>query len=107
MKKHFLFVCASGTRAGKIQEILENDEKIEVRCAGISPLFGTPLTIDSIRWAGKILVLNEKKEFHKTQLLQKFPEAEDKEIIDLNMPKIGISDPDFENIVRGKIIKYT
>ena len=85
MKKHFLFVGNSNIRGGEIVELLENHEEIEARSAAFFPLTGSPLTKESIRWANKIFVINEKEDLHKTQLLQRFPDAEEKKIVDLNL----------------------
>ena len=106
MKRHFLFVGNSNIRGSKIVELLEDQEYIEARSAAFFPLTGTPLTLESIRWANKIFVLNERKDLHKTQLLQRFPDAEEKEIIDLNLPQVDLEDEEFKKIVRGKIKKF-
>ena len=50
--------------------------------------------------------MNEKEELHKTQLLSKIPDSEEKEIIDLDMPQISQTDPKFEDILREKIKDY-
>ena len=106
MKKHFLFVGNSNIRGGEIVELLEDSEEIEARSAAFFPLTGTPITLESIRWANKIFVINEKEDLHKTQLLQRFPNAEEKEIIDLNLYQIDIKSKEFEKIVREKLEKH-
>lgn len=102
MKKHFLFIGTSGSRAEKIRDFLEDYENIEARAVALFPLMCTPLTSESIRWANKIFIINEKEELHKTQLLQRFPYAEEKEIIDLNLSRGDIE----ENFFDKKIKKY-
>ncbi len=104
MIQHFLFVCNSNLRGAKAATLFEDNEEIDARAAAFFPLTGTLISNEAIRWASKIFVFNEKDEMHKTQLLQKFPDAEDKEVIDLNMPKsLSSSDPDFERILRERI----
>ena len=104
IKQHFLFISDSNLRGAKAAGLFDGNENIDARSAALFPLTGTPITNESIRWAGKIFVMNEKEELQKTQLLQKFPDAEDKEIIDLNLPKdISSSNPEFERILKERI----
>ena len=104
IKQHFLFICDSNIRGAKAAELFDDNENIDARAAALFPLTGTPITKDALRWASKIFVFNEKDELQKTQLLQKFPDAEDKEIIDLNMPReISSSNPEFERLLMEKI----
>lgn len=85
-KKHLLFVCTSGNRASVAVNIFEDSDSCEARAAGFNP-FNSSMTLtgEKIKWAGTIFVMDEKNEFHKTQLLQKFPEAEEKEIVVLGV----------------------
>ena len=106
MEQHFLFICSAGARSKKAAELFEDNDNIEARCAGLFPLIGTSLTDKAIRWANKIFVMNEKEELHKTQVLSKIPDANEKEIIDLNMPQIPATDSKFENILREKLKDY-
>tara|TARA_B100001971_G_scaffold212702_1_gene243599 strand:+ start:1566 stop:1889 length:324 start_codon:yes stop_codon:yes gene_type:complete len=106
MKQHFLFICSSGGRAKKASELFEDDDNIEARCVSLFPLVGSNITNESVKWANKIFVMNEKEELHKTQLLSKIPDSEEKEIIDLDMPQISQTDPKFEDILREKIKDY-
>lgn len=104
MKQHFLFISDSNIRGAKAANLFDNNENIDARSAALFPLTGTPITKESLRWAGKIFVMNEKEELQKTQLLQKFPDAEDKEVIDLNIPKGLLSnDPEFERLLKERV----
>jgi len=108
MKKHFLFICTSSIDRSPCAEVLfENSEEIGARSAGFSPIDSSKkITMEKIRWASTIFVMDERTEFHKTQLLQKFPEAEEKEIIIL-----GISnefcryDKELERLLRVRLEK--
>lgn len=86
-KKHFLFICTSSIdRSPCAEALFEDSEEIEARSAGFFPIDSSKkITIEKIRWASTIFVMDERKEFHKTQLLQRFPEAEEKEIVVLNI----------------------
>ena len=104
MKQHFLFVCNSNLRGIRAASLFDDKEDIDARSVAFFPLTGTPITKDAIRWASKIFVFNEKDELQKTQLIQKFPDAEDKEIIDLDIPKgLSSGDLEFEKVLRKKI----
>jgi len=88
MKSHYLFICtASVERSPAATDIFENSEEIEARSAGFFPMDSAKnITTEKIKWASTIFVMNEDKEFHKTQLLQKFPAAEEKNIVVLDIP---------------------
>lgn len=88
MKKHYLFICTSGIdRSSAAANIFENSEKIEARSAGFFPYDSSKeITKEKINWASTIFVMNEQTEFHKTQLLKRFPETKEKEIIILGIP---------------------
>lgn len=90
MKKHFLFICTSNLDRSKCAEALfKNSDKIEARSAGLF-VFGqgaNKVTNELIKWAGTIFVMDEKIERQKTQLLEKFPIAEGKEIMVLEISR--------------------
>jgi|TARA_Y100000310_G_scaffold327912_1_gene395076 predicted protein tyrosine phosphatase len=88
VKKQLLFICANGLdRSSTAEELFEDSEEIEARSAGFFPIRDSKkITNQLIRWASTIIVMDEKNEFQKTQLLQKFPDAEEKEIIVLGIP---------------------
>lgn len=106
MKKHYLFICTSSIdRSPAAEALFENSEEIEARSAGFYPMDSSKkITGEKIKWASTIFVMDERTEFHKTQLLQKFPEAEEKEIIVL-----GISndfcryDKELDRLLRVKL----
>jgi predicted protein tyrosine phosphatase len=107
MKKHFLFVCTSNLDRSKLAEkLFENSEKVEARSAGLF-VFGqgaNKVTNELIKWAGTIFVMDEKNEFHKTQLLEKFPVAEGKEIMVLEISRdIGKDREKLKKVLREKL----
>lgn len=107
MFKHLLFICASGKRASVAVDMFENNEDYEARAAGFSPFNSSMnLTGEKINWAGTIYVMDEKTEFQKTQLLQKFPEAEEKEIIVLGVSHdLFNTEKEMEEVIREKLKK--
>jgi predicted protein tyrosine phosphatase len=95
-------------RSTTAAELFEDSDDVESRSAGFSPLRDSKkITNQLIRWASKIFVMDEKNEFHKTQLLQRFPDAEDKEIVILDIPyTFTRNDPRLEEILREKLEKH-
>jgi len=88
IKKHFLFICTSNIERSPMAEaFFEDSEKVDARSAGFFPMRDSKkITNELIRWASTIFVMDEEDEFHKTQLLQNFPDSEEKEIIVLGIP---------------------
>jgi len=106
MKQQFLFICTScSERAPTAEALFEDSDKVEARSAGLFPLRDShKITDQLIRWASKIFVMDERNEFHKTQLLQRFPDAEDKEIVVLDIPNnFTRNDPELERLLREKL----
>ena len=105
MKKHFLFISSSNLDRSKIAEkLFENSEKVEARSCGLFA-FGKEtqeVTNELIKWAGTIFVMDEKTEKHKTQLLEKFPVAEGKEIMVLEISR-EIGKEKLEKVLREKL----
>jgi len=109
MKKHYLFICtASIDRSHCAEALFENSEEIEARSAGFFPMDSSKnITMEKIKWASTIFVMDERTEFHKTQLLQKFPEAEEKEIIILGVSnEFARHDPELERLLRVGLEKW-
>lgn len=107
MKKHFLFVCTSNLDRSKLAEkLFENSEKVEARSCGLFA-FGqdaNKVTNELIKWAGTIFVMDEKTEKHKTQLLEKFPIAKDKEVMVLEISRDLAEDKEeLEKVLREKL----
>ena len=109
MKKHYLFICTSNLdRSPCAANLFEDSEEVEARSAGFFPASeeSNPITREAIKWASVIFVMDERNEFHKTQLLQKFPEAEEKEIITLGIPNdLARNDPELEKLLKVRLEK--
>jgi len=109
MKKHFLFICrASIDRSPCAEALFEDSEEVEARSAGFFPMDSSKeITREKIRWASVIFVMDERNEFHKTQLLQKFPEAEEKEIVVLNISNdFCRNDKELERLLRIRLEEF-
>ena len=105
MKKHFLFISSSNLDRSKCAEALfEESEKVEARSAGLHA-FGqeaNKVTNELIKWAGTIFVMDEKVERQKTQLLEKFPVAEGKEIMVLGIPR-DLEKEELKKVLKEKL----
>ncbi len=107
MLKHYLFLDYSNARGSRAIELLENNENIEFRTVAFHPLTGTKISQESIDWASKIFVFNEKDEKLKTQLLTKYPFADEKTIIDLDIStELSAGDEKFEEKLKEKMTPY-
>lgn len=109
MKKHLLFICrASIDRSSAAEALFKDSEDVEARSAGFFPMDSSKkITSEKIRWASTIFVMDEHTEFHKTQLLQKFPEAEEKEIIVLGISNdLCRHDKELERLLRIKLEEW-
>ena len=109
MKKHFLFIGRASIDRGPAAEALfEDSEDVEARSAGFFPMDSSKeITREKIRWASTIFVMDERKEFQKMQLLQRFPEAEEKEIVVLGISNdFCRNDLELERLLRIKLEKF-
>lgn len=94
-KPHVLFVCGRNRwRSPTAARIYANDQRIEVRSAGVSP--GSPRQVSNqdIGWADLILVMEQR---HKARLLGTFR--------DLVLPAIESLDiPDEYQFMDGELV---
>jgi predicted protein tyrosine phosphatase len=84
VKPHFLFICGRNRWRGPTAEhIYRNDNRIEVRSAGMSAKSKTILSADDIAWADLILVMENR---YKTRILDTFRGLPLPEIVNLDIP---------------------
>lgn len=70
MTPHILFVCGRNQwRSPTAAKVYANDQRIEVRSAGVSPLSAHRVSQKDMEWANLILVMESK---HKARLLEMF-----------------------------------
>lgn len=108
MKKRLLFVCTSNLdRSPAAESLFKGSGKCEARSCGLLPHSDVQVSKDLVRWADVILVMDERKEMHKTLLLERFPEAWDKEIVVLGIPNTYCrNDPELERLLREKLARF-
>lgn len=105
MKKHLLFLCSANIdRSPAAESLFKNHSDYEAKSAGISKFAQKQVTREMIAWADVIFVMDERNEQHKTQLLNKFPKASNKEIIILNISNDFVrNDPELERLLRTSL----
>jgi len=91
-------------RSPAAEALFQNSDKYEAKSAGLSELTENPVTNQTIKWAEIIFVMDERNEQHKTLLLEKFPQAEDKDIRILNIKnEFCRYDKELERLLRVKL----
>jgi predicted protein tyrosine phosphatase len=81
---HILFVCGRNQWRGPTAvQIYKNDNRIDVRSAGMSEKSRHALSAEDITWADLILVMENR---YKTRILEKFHKLSLPEIANLDIP---------------------
>ena len=84
-REHILFVCTANVdRSRTAEDLYGDDDRYEVRSAGVAPFATVPLTRELLLWADRIFVMNEGEDQHQTVIRIRFPEV-DRPIIDLDV----------------------
>jgi predicted protein tyrosine phosphatase len=72
-RPHILFVCGRNQwRSPTAARIYDNDPRIEVRSAGLSPQSPRRVTVQDLKWADLVLVMESK---HNARLRETFRDA--------------------------------
>ena len=83
-KPHILFVCGRNQwRSPTAARVYANDQRIDVRSAGVSPKSRHPLTKQDVEWADLILVMEQE---HKVRIREAFRDLVLPEIESLDIP---------------------
>ena len=84
-REHILFICTANVdRSRTAEDLYREDDRYEVRSAGVAPFATVPLTRELLLWADRIFVMNEGEDQHQTVIRIRFPEV-DRPIIDLDV----------------------
>ncbi len=85
LPERILFVCTANVdRSPTAQELYQDDERYEVRSAGVAPFATEPLTRDLLLWADRVFVMNEREDQHRTLIRIRFPDV-DRPLVDLDV----------------------
>ena len=84
-RERILFVCTANVdRSPTAEDLYQDDERYEVRSAGIAPFATEPVTRDLLLWADRIFVMSEREDQHRTLLKIRFPDV-DRPVVDLDV----------------------
>jgi predicted protein tyrosine phosphatase len=84
-RERILFVCTANVdRSPTAEDLYRQDERYEVRSAGIAPFATQRVTRDLLLWADRVFVMNEREDQHRTLLKIRFPDV-DRPIVDLDV----------------------
>ena len=98
-KPHILFVCGRNQwRSPTAARIYANDQRIEVRSAGISPQSAHRVSQRDLEWADLVLVMESE---HKARLRDVFKDIQMPPIESLDIPDdYGYMDPELVKLIR-------
>jgi predicted protein tyrosine phosphatase len=84
-RERILFVCTANIdRSRTAEDMYRDDERYEVRSAGVAPFATVVLSRDLLLWADRVFVMSERDDQHRTLIRIRFPDV-DRPIIDLDI----------------------
>jgi len=84
-RERILFVCTANVdRSRTAEDLYRDDERYEVRSAGVAPFATVPLTRDLLLWADRVFVMNEREDQHRTLIRIRFPDV-NRPLVDLDI----------------------
>jgi len=105
IKPHFLFVCGRNQwRGPTAAQIYRNDDRIEVRSAGMSAKSRHPLSAADVEWADLILVMESR---YKARIIDQFRDLPLPGIENLDIPDdYQYMDPELIGTIRKGVEYY-
>lgn len=97
-----LFVCtANRQRSPTAESLFDDDARYEARSCGTHALSGTPCSEKLLEWADIVFCMEER---HRKELLRRFPEASDTDMVVLNIPDVYVrNDPDLVRLLEKRL----
>jgi predicted protein tyrosine phosphatase len=84
-RERILFVCTANVdRSRTAEDMYRQDERYDVRSAGVAPFATVVLTRDLLLWADRVFVMNEREDQHRTLIRIRFPDV-DRPLVDLDV----------------------
>jgi protein-tyrosine phosphatase len=107
LPEHVLFVCTANIdRSRTAEDLYREDERYEVRSAGVAPFATVPLTRDLLLWADRVFVMNEREDQHRTLVRIRFPEV-DRPLVDLDIEdRWRRGDPELVGLLLRRLRPY-
>jgi len=85
LPERILFVCTANVdRSRTAEDLYKDDDRYEVRSAGVAPFATVPLTRDLLLWADRVFVMNEDEDQHRTLIRVRFPDV-NRPLVDLDV----------------------
>ena len=103
-RERILFVCTANVdRSRTAEDLYREDERFEVRSAGVAPFATVPLTRDLLLWADRVFVMNEREDQHRTLIRIRFPDV-DRPLTDLDIEdRWRRGDPDLVTLILRRL----
>jgi protein-tyrosine phosphatase len=84
-RERILFVCTANVdRSRTAEDLYRQDDRYEVRSAGVAPFATVVVTRDLLLWADRVFVMNEREDQHRTLIRIRFPDV-DRPLVDLDV----------------------
>jgi predicted protein tyrosine phosphatase len=71
-------------RSRTAEDLYAEDERYEVRSAGVAPFATVPISRDLLLWADRVFVMNEDEDQHHTLIRIRFPDVA-RPVVDLDV----------------------
>jgi len=99
-RERVLFVCTANVdRSRTAEDLYRDDDRYEVRSAGVAAFATVPLTRDLLLWADRVFVMNEREDRHRTLIRVRFPDV-DRPLVDLDVKDLWRrGDPDLVSLL--------
>jgi predicted protein tyrosine phosphatase len=107
LPERILFVCTANVdRSPTAEDLYRDDERYEVRSAGVAPFATEPLTRDLLLWADRVFVMNEREDQHRTLIRIRFPDV-DRPLVDLDIEDRWVrGDPELVGLLLRRLRPY-
>ncbi len=106
-RERILFVCTANVdRSPTAEALYAEDERYEVRSAGVAPFARVALTRELLLWADRVFVMDEGEDKHRTLVRMRFPDV-DRPIFNLEIRDLWHrGDPELVSILTRRLKPY-
>ena len=107
MKTKLLFICSFNVdRSRAAEAMFKNSKKYEAKSAGIDPRATKVVSKENVKWADIILVMDDRNEGHKIELVDRFGGFVEMDIRILGVPNhFRRYDPELYRLLRVRLEK--
>ncbi len=84
-RERILFVCTANVdRSRTAEDLYRDDDRYEVRSAGVARFATRPVDRELLLWADRVFVMCEREDRHQTLLRMRFPDVQ-RPVVDLDV----------------------